>query len=374
MNIPKQPPGVYIRWLALLGCLSYFLYFIIIGIKSYPPSSNAVYICDTNNAFELTQCQGVDDETSCANLVDADGNVATCIQSSCGYKLFDMLDVSVAGSSDPYSAEDTNDPTSFLSVMSIFYGLVPYLVGFIYGVSFLITGSVVPLTRLLVLGIIVVINDEILKKVVVQRRPIGSCLYFKSFGMPSGHAATSIGMLTYLLLEVFIFHPNLVCGLTCQKRGRGHGDGAESFYYFAWGYGWQKVIESNNPIDLERNGYEGEYSAVTNDSVGEEKIADVEAGTHSNDSNANICSSAQSCLQGRWKYHFHAFLYCLLFFPVPFSRVYLYDHFKNQVLLGSVEGILIASIWFGVMRLYGVRFMKWWSRSSCATWFGLTFG
>jgi len=374
MNIPKQPPGAYIRWITLVGILSYFLYFIIVGIKSDPPSSNAVYICDTNNLSELTQCQGLNDETSCANLVDADGNEATCIQSSCGYKLFDHLDVSVAGTSDPYSSEDANDPTSFLSVMSIFYGLVPYLVGFIYGVSFLLTGSLVPLTRLVVLGVIVVINDEILKKVVVQKRPIGSCLYFKSFGMPSGHAATSIGLLTYLLLELFVLHPNLICGLTCQKKG---GDG-DDVYYFASGYGWQKrENNSNNAIDIEQDGDEaGEYSAVTNNNAsGEEKIVDVEAGNPSNDSNANVFTSVQSSLQGRWKHHLYAFLYILLLFPVPFSRVYLYDHFKNQVLLGSVEGILIASIWYlVVMRLFGVRFMKWWSRSSCGKWFGLTFG
>jgi len=230
----------------------------------------------------------------------------------------------------------------------------------------------VPLTRLVVLGVIVVINDEILKKVVVQKRPIGSCLYFKSFGMPSGHAATSIGLLTYLLLELFVLHPNLMCGLTCQKKG---GD-RDDVYFFAWGYGWQKR-ENSNTIDIEEDGDNvGEFAAVTNGSAnGEEKIVDVEAGNPSNDSNANVSTSVQSSLQGRWKHHLYAFLYILLLFPVPFSRVYLYDHFKNQVLLGSVEGILIASIWYlVVMRLFGVRFMKWWSRSSCAKWFGLTFG
>ena len=100
----------------------------------------------------LTQCQGLDDETSCANLLDPDGNVASCIQSSCGYKLFDHIDVSVAGSSNPYVADDANNPKSFLSVMSIFYGLVPYLMIFIYGISFLWSGDIVPMTRLLVIG------------------------------------------------------------------------------------------------------------------------------------------------------------------------------------------------------------------------------
>ena len=38
------------------------------------------------------------------------------------------------------------------------------------------------------------------------------------YTMPSGHAATSIGLMTYILLEMFVCHPNMLCGLTCQKR------------------------------------------------------------------------------------------------------------------------------------------------------------
>lgn len=378
MNFAKDhPPGVYVRWLALLGFLSYFVYFIIIGIQSNPATANVVYICDTKNYEELTQCQGLDDETTCSNLVDADGNVATCIQSSCGFKLFDLLDVSVAGSSDPYSSEGANDPTTFLSVMSIFYGVVPYLIGFIYIVSFLATGSIVPLTRLVVLGILVVINDEILKKFVVQRRPMGSCLYFKSFGMPSGHSATSIGLLTYVLLEVFVFHPNIICGITCQKKRQGDGDDA---YYFSRGYGWLKKDNSNSNDVEEQDDNVGEYSVVSNDmEADKEEIADVEAGNTtsipSDESNANAFTNALKPMQGKWGLHLYAFLYCLLLFPVPFSRVYLYDHFMKQVLLGSIEGILIASIWYlGVMRVCGVRCIKWWSKISCANWFGLEFG
>ena len=317
---------------------------------SDPPSANALYICDTNNYEELTQCQGLDDETTCANLLDADGNVATCIQSSCGFKLFDKLDVSVAGSSDPYSADGANDPTSFLSVMSIFYGVAPYLLGFIYVTTFLITGSIVPLTRLIVFGAIAVINETVFKNIVAQKRPIGSCLHFKSFGMPSGHSATSIGLLTYILLEVFVLHPNLICGLTCQK---GDGDG-ETVYNFTKGYGWQKKEEST-------------YHA-----------ADVETGGHTfnskHDSDASVFPIALKPLQRKWTYHVYALLYFLLLFPVPFSRVYLYDHFMKQVLLGSAEGIVIASFWYLiVMRLLGMRLIKWWSKSSCANWFGLKF-
>jgi membrane-associated phospholipid phosphatase len=363
LNLSRHPPGAYVRWLVLIGVLSYVLYVIVVGIKAYPPSENAIYICDTNNDEMLTQCQGLDDETSCADLVDPDGNVASCIQSSCGYKLFDHIDVSVAGSANPYVADDANNPKSFLSVMSIFYGLVPYLMVFIYGLSFLWSGDIVPLTRLLVIGVLALINDEILKRIVEQRRPIGSCLYFKSFGMPSGHSATSIGLLVYLLLELFLFHPNLMCGLTCQKKSSGD----EVQYYFAKGYGWHKRVSTNNNVEPEEN--IGDYTSVIADGSGEERLTDIEVGrstpnpsTSSSSDSKHVLVSVQQFLQGKWKYHLYGFLYCLLLFPVPFSRVYLYDHTTEQVVLGSVEGFVAASIWYlCVIRMCGARCMKWFS-------------
>jgi membrane-associated phospholipid phosphatase len=316
--------------------------------------------------LELTQCQGLDDETSCANLVDSEGNVASCIQSSCGYQLFDGFELSVAGTSDPYDASEANNPKSSLSVISLFYSLVPYLMVFIYSLSFLITGNIVPLTRLLVLGILALINEAIVKQFVQQSRPVGSCLYFKSFGMPSGHSASSIGLLTYLLLEIFLFHPNLMCGLTCQKQR--HGD---EIYYFAWGCGWQKR-KKHDTIGI-------------NNAPNTPLSADIELGLNHNmaiamneneeDNSSPTNRDSANFLQGRWTYHLYAFFYCLLLLPVPFSRVYLHDHSKEQVLFGSIEGILGASFWYlCVIRMIGVRFMKWWSKSSCAKWFGLKFG
>lgn len=156
-----------------------------------PKSSGVVYIC-SDESVELTECQSLDDKTTCSNMIDANGNVATCIQSSCGYKLFHHIDISVAGSSNPYDTNGATSPTTFLSVASIFYGLVPYIFGFIYIVLFLAIGDVVHFTRLAVLGIIVIVNDEILKKIFNQARPEGSCLYFSSFGFPRYVMCSSI--------------------------------------------------------------------------------------------------------------------------------------------------------------------------------------
>lgn len=191
--------GRHIRYLLLAVFLSYLIYFIAFGIISEPPSSRTVYICDTssdgdsnsnnnnNNEWSLedtmTQCASLEDVTTCANLTNAQGTMASCIESSCGYRLFPKIDISVAGSSDPYDPTAATSTTTILAVISIFYGLVPYLC-IVYLPLFLISGNIVHLTRLLVLGIITVMNEGIIKNVVEQPRPAGSCLYFLSFGMP----------------------------------------------------------------------------------------------------------------------------------------------------------------------------------------------
>lgn len=132
----------------------------------------------------MIQCTSTNDVTTCANVLDLNGNEAACIQSSCGYRLFPHIDISIAGSSDPYDANGGTSPTSFLSVVSILYSLVPYLLGFVYLVMFLAFGSLVSLTRFVVLGVIAAVNEGVFKQLVRQNRPEGSCLYFLSFGMP----------------------------------------------------------------------------------------------------------------------------------------------------------------------------------------------
>jgi hypothetical protein len=194
--VPPPPScpftGRHIRYLLLAACLSYLAYFIVHGVIKEPPSSRAVYICDTASdddvvddvlSEDLTQCLSLDDVTTCANLKNANGGVASCIESSCGYRLFPHIDISVAGSSDPYDTYAATSTTTFLAAVSIFYGLVPYLC-IVYLPLFLLTGDLVPLTRLVVLGMIAIINEGIIKHLIEQPRPTGSCLYFLSFGMP----------------------------------------------------------------------------------------------------------------------------------------------------------------------------------------------
>ena len=364
MMPPRCPvTGKHIRWLLLLAFLSYFIYFIVHGLGE-PPSTRTVYICDTNNHSELTQCRSSDDVTTCAGMTDADGNPAGCIESSCGYRLFPHIDVSIAGSAEPYDAEAASAPRSFWSVVSIIYSLVPYVVGFAYLVRVLALGDLVSLTRLVVLGVISVPNELVFKRLIEQDRPLGSCLYFTSHGMPSGHAATSIGLLAYLLLELFVYHPNVLCGLTCQKKEQ------QNQYSFKLGYGWQRQTANNeDQLDVSHAPVENTYdSLLVNMSDG------VEAGESEKYGGKTVESRPMTSSPSSIPCHWLALCYFILLFPVPFSRVYLHDHLRNQVLVGSCVGMVISSMWYlGFVRNCGMRVIEW-RTSEWGTWWGLTLG
>lgn len=181
MATPTCPiTGTHLRYVLLTATLCYLIYFLYDGISANP-TTNVVYICNTE---EMIQCNGLDDATSCSSYLDEDGEESTCIESSCGYKLFNHIDISIAGSDDPLDEEGANSTTSFLTIMAVFYSLIPYAIAFIYLVSFLGSGSLVPLTRFVVFGFIAVLNEAVFKRLVRESRPEGSCLYFQSYGMP----------------------------------------------------------------------------------------------------------------------------------------------------------------------------------------------
>lgn len=363
MMPPKCPiTGRHIRWLLLLAVLSYFVYFLVHGLQE-PPSSRVIYICDTHNESEMKQCNSLDDVDTCAGLKNTGGDDASCIQSSCGYRLFDHIDVSIAGSSDPYDSNAATVTTSFISVVSMIYGLMPYLMGFIYLILFLASGNLVPFTRLVVLGVISIVNEGLFKHWISQKRPLGSCLYFGSYGMPSGHAATSIGLLTYVLLELFVLHPNLLCGLTCQKGEQ------RNAYSYQVGYGWQtQAVGEGVPGDSVAIDVDGERDV--NGSVEESK----ESSYPLLDENGDRAQSSTLRASSTWLYHLCALGWFVLLFPVPFSRVYLHDHLRTQVLAGSFIGIVASTIWYlGFMRNCGMRVINW-RTSEWGKWWGMKFG
>ena len=192
----SHAPGRRIRHLLLVGLVAATFYVAFDGVAE----NRSVYVCDVPeyDTGYPRECSSPDDVSSCVGLPSSshgedgedgedggDGEPAAsrCVPSSCGYKLLPHVEVSVAGASDPFDPDAAQSHTSFPSVVSMFYGLVPYF-GALYLMAFLATGDVVPLTRLFVWGAIAVLNSEVFKPMFDQKRPAGSCLYFETYGMP----------------------------------------------------------------------------------------------------------------------------------------------------------------------------------------------
>ncbi len=240
----------------------------------------------------------------------------------------------------------------------------------------------------------------------------------------SGHAATSIGLLTYLLLEIFVYHPNVICGLSCQKHAApgnpssGEGTAERSLgnnipsndgindsingYAFRWGRGWYKPRNDLVAADVDgvsSGNFSGDYldagdvenlvpsnhrNDIANDdgdvadnvNVQSRSLAGISGddanfeGNHANSDGlsnfhatataaasvpqSSASSSPSSWLkhylslpfQERYLQHWYAILYFALLFPVPFSRVYLHDHYRSQVLVGSFVGMISSLVWY----------------------------
>ena len=184
-----------------------------------------------------------------------------------------------------------------------------------------------------------------------------------------------------------MYHPNLLCGLSCQK-----GDNRNA-YSFGWGYGWQKQAD-----DDEQCGSMSDAPGVAGDSV---IIGVNDGGVDEGDNSLNVEetnvsreallvksreSSPPSSIptssptwmralmipfQEKWLYHWYALGYFVLLFPVPFSRVYLHDHSPDQVMAGSFVGIVASTVWYlGFVRNCGMWVIEW-KRSKWGKWWGL---
>lgn len=150
-----------------------------------------------SNTTKAVACSGVDDFMTC------EPPLSRCVKSPCGRKLAPHVDVSVSGS---FNNEPT--PMNAATAMMVFWSVVPYLVVVFIVLGVIIAFDTATLSFAALLLIASVLNETVLKVAIKQRRPLGSCLYFESFGMPSGHATTSVSMLAYALLEINFDRPH----------------------------------------------------------------------------------------------------------------------------------------------------------------------
>jgi len=93
-----------------------------------------------------------------------------------------------------------NEDVGFLTFVAAFYSMVPFFVSIVSMLALLVRRGV---SNVLVISFQVIAAGGvviILKHLFRQPRPIGSCL--SSCGFPSGHATVTIGLLTWVVLEV----------------------------------------------------------------------------------------------------------------------------------------------------------------------------
>ncbi len=159
-----------------------------------------VYVCSVPLPQGVPrECSGPLDVTTCADL-----EASVCTRSSCGYKLAEYIDISVAGAPDPWAKPTPTDATAAAMVA---WSLVPYALVLVMVAWVLYAANTTSLACLALILVSTAVNEGVIKHIFKQPRPTGSCLYFMSCGMPSGHAQSSIGMLVYLLLETWVDRP-----------------------------------------------------------------------------------------------------------------------------------------------------------------------
>ena len=164
-----------------------------------------VFLCDTDTV--MRECYGLDDYDTC---VDLGGGGIMCVRSACGHQIAQGVDVSVSGAADPLMEE--GNPTDVIAILMIVWSMIPYALLIVLLGCFLVSGDTTTLSVILLFGVIAVVNEGMLKSVIGTHRPDGSCLYFKSVGMPSGPAAISTGVMWDLLLEIWIDRPESSLG------------------------------------------------------------------------------------------------------------------------------------------------------------------
>jgi dolichyldiphosphatase len=89
---------------------------------------------------------------------------------------------------------------TFGSLLMALYSIIPVLIPLLLLIRLIWRRDTSSLLAFAFLGLIMLCSEGILKHLVKQARPLGSCDC--SYGMPSSHSATSYGFLAWIYLEV----------------------------------------------------------------------------------------------------------------------------------------------------------------------------
>ncbi|KAL3762623.1 hypothetical protein ACHAW5_001216 [Stephanodiscus triporus] len=350
--------GICLRWLCLLALVSYIMRFLVRGFEAIADEEGemaGIFVCDdyhqnreiTAGTTTMTRCDGLDDDATC----DALAGGSKCVRSSCGRPLFRRIGVSYAGSSDPFDPDAATSAGSLIATSSLVYSLVcPYAMVAYFVCHFLASGNVISLVRLCMMAFLELANGVLFKDVVRQPRPTGSCLYFHSYGMPSGHACTSIGLLTFILLELFVDHPDLFGRRHTTMTVNCDVQEIDLTRTYEWGYGWQELEHQPENNSSEPEPVESSHSEIVDD-VDDRQMALLSSSDRISVATIPTASplmishfhSRRQCLESNWIIHYCSILWTILLLPIPPSRVYLHDHSVMQVLVGCFVGVILGA-------------------------------
>lgn len=205
----------------------------------------------------------------------------------------------------------------FAKAVAVVYSLIPFIVVLANGFELILRRGTRQISFLIFSGVIALSNEVIVKRVWAQPRPgalekltdehghlVGSCLI--SCGMPSSHAALSIGFLVLMICD-----------------------------------GIYRVVPSKDEMEI-----------------------GVQRSVNFRCKHECLCTwftatplSPTSLMSHREFVYFFSVWFVLLV-PIPIMRVIVYDHSCDQAVLGSLLGFIYGILWFLFMHVVARRFSK----------------
>mmetsp|Transcript_68916 Transcript_68916/g.150640 ORF Transcript_68916/g.150640 Transcript_68916/m.150640 type:complete len:501 (-) Transcript_68916:180-1682(-) len=222
-------------------------------------------------------------------------------------------DVSWRGSI-PVELQDIVAPQDAISIAGVVWSFLPYLVAVVIFVDFIADGfGFKQFLIMLWLGLLIVINEGLIKRLVYEPRPgtllqttdytgryVGSCV--ESCGMPSSHSAMACGWFVLLFLDaVRRVHPH---ALEIDREDAAQDADRREFHRvrFRCHLFWGLFLIPTPWVRRE----------------------------HLNHRELLVTLA----------------IWIFIMLPVPFFRIVLYDHTTDQVLFGCTLGVVLALLWY----------------------------
>jgi len=188
---------------------------------------------------------------------------------------------------------------SFFLKLCACFGYLPFIVFALCAVELFWRRGTRELNFVAFMSFVVLLNETVVKRIVNQPRPELSCV--ETCGMPSGHSVLAMGLLTMCLIDTVrrtVYQPNGGVMMRTLRQNRGVWRTIPSFL-------WSETLLVFSVVPLPTW----------------DEISHVTA-------------------------LFISIFWLFLLYPVPISRVAIHDHTPKQALMGSIEGFVLACLWY----------------------------